>query len=64
MLIIKKFVCQAKKQKSFIELVKILEEDYLRESKYKIISSGSLHNIQEWTTRNIYEGFLIYEKLS
>lgn len=48
----------------FIELLKLLEEYHLIESNYKIISNGSLHHIRELTTRNISEGFLIYEKLS
>lgn len=58
---------KTKIKKCFIELVKLLEEQDLIESKYKIykiISNGSLHETQELTTRNIYEGFVIYEKLS
>jgi len=55
---------KTKIKKCFIELVKVLKEHDLIESKYKIISNGSLHHTQELTTRNISEGFLIYEKLS
>ena len=49
---------------SKIELVKLLEEHDLIESKYKIIFKGSLYDTQQLTTRNISEGFIIYEKLS
>jgi hypothetical protein len=55
---------KTKIKKCFIEFVKVLKEHDLIESKYKIISNGSLHHTQELTTRNIFEGFLIYEKLS
>jgi hypothetical protein len=51
-------------KKSLIELVKLFEKYHLIESRYKILSNGSFHDIQELTTRNISEGFLIYEKLS
>jgi hypothetical protein len=51
-------------KKSLIELLKLLEEYHFIESKYKIISNGSFHHIQELTTRNISEAFVIYEKLS
>jgi len=55
---------KTKVKKCFIELVKVLKEHDLIESKYKIISNGSLRDTQELTTRNISEGSLIYEKLS
>jgi hypothetical protein len=55
---------KTKVKKCFIELVKILEEYDLIESKYKTISKGILHHTQELTPRNISEGFVIYEKLS
>jgi hypothetical protein len=55
---------KTKIKKSFIRLVKVFEEHDLIESKYKIISNGSFHDVQELTTKNISEGFLIYEKLS
>ena len=55
---------KTKIKKHFIELVKVLEEYDLIESKYKIISNGSFHDTQKLTIRNIHEGFLIYEKLS
>lgn len=58
------FKQKTKIKKSFIELLKLLKEYHLIESKYKIISNGSFPHIQELTTRNISEGFLIYEKLS
>ena len=44
-------------KKHFIELVKVLEEYDLIESKYKIISNGSFHDAQELTIRN---SFVIY----
>jgi len=55
---------KTKIKKSFIELVKLLEEHDLIESKYKIFFKGSLYDTQQLTTRNISEGFVIYEKLS
>jgi hypothetical protein len=48
----------------FIELVKILEEYNLIESKYSIFLKGIPHDTQELTLRNISEGFVVYEKLS
>ena len=55
---------KTKIKKHFIELVKVLEEHNLIESKYKIIYNGTFHDTQELTIRNIHEGFVIYEKLS
>ena len=55
---------KTKIKKHFIELVKVLEEYDFIESKYKIISNGSFHDVQELTIKNIHEGFVIYEKLS
>jgi len=48
----------------FIESVKLLEKHHLIESNYKIISNGLLVDIDELTTTNIEQGFVIYEKLS
>ena len=47
----------------FIELVKILEERNFLESNYKIISNGNSHETDQLTTRNISEGFIVFEKL-
>ena len=55
---------KTKLKKCFIELVQILENSGLIESKYKIIFKGILHETQTLTSRNISEGFVIYEKLS
>lgn len=55
---------KTKIKKSFIRLVKVFEEHDLVESKYKIISNGIFHDVQELTTKNISEGFLVYEKLT
>jgi hypothetical protein len=44
--------------------VKLLEESHLIESKYQIISNGSLHHRQQLTPKNSSEGGLIDEKLS
>ena len=51
-------------KKSFIGLVKLLEQHDLIEPKYKILSDGNLYDTQELTSRNISEGFVIYEKLT
>jgi hypothetical protein len=51
-------------KKYFIQLVQLLEKNNLIESKYKIISNGSLHDTHRLTVKNISEGFIIYEKLS
>jgi hypothetical protein len=55
---------KTKIKKSFIGLVKLLEQHDLIEPKYKILSDGNLHDTQELTSRNISEGFVIYEKLT
>jgi len=54
---------KTKIKRSFIELVKLLEQHDLIEPKYKILSNGNLHDTKELTSRNISEGFVIYEKL-
>jgi hypothetical protein len=51
-------------KKSFIKLIEILKESDLIEDDYKILSDSRFHNTQKLTTRNISEGFVIYEKLS
>jgi len=48
----------------FIELVIYFEQHDLIEPKYKIFSNGNIYETQELTSRNISEGFLIYEKLT
>jgi len=55
---------RTKIKRSFIQLIKILEEYDLIENNYKIISNGSLYDTQELTTSNISEGFVVYEKIS
>ncbi len=55
---------KTKIKKSFLEVVKILEEHQLIESKYKIISNGRLLDASKLTIKNISEGFIFYEKLS
>jgi hypothetical protein len=47
----------------FLQLVQFLEENNLIESKYKIIRNGQFDIVDQLTTRNISEGFVIYEKL-
>jgi hypothetical protein len=39
-------------KKSFIELVKILEQHDLIKPKYKILSNGNLHDTQQFTLKN------------
>jgi hypothetical protein len=51
-------------KKSFIRLIKILEEYDLINSNYKIISNGMFYDTEKLTTNNILEGFIVYEKLS
>jgi hypothetical protein len=48
-------------KRSFIQLIRILEEYDLIEDNSKIISNGSLHDRQELTTSNIPEGFVVYQ---
>ena len=48
----------------FIELVSVLKQYNLIESRYKIISNLFFLNKDKLTTNNISEGFVIYEKLS
>jgi hypothetical protein len=55
---------KTKIKKCFIELVKTLEEYDLVESGYKIISNNMYYNTNELTTKNISQGFIIYEKLN
>lgn len=46
----------------FIESIKILKKSDLIEDDYKILSNGRFDNTQELTTKNISEGFTVYEK--
>ena len=55
---------KTKIKKCLIELVKHLEQHDLIEPKDKILSNGNLHDTQELISRNISEGFVIYEKLT
>ena len=55
---------KTKLKKYFIELVKLLEEQNLIESKYKIISNDSRYDTEELTIKNISQGFIFYEKLA
>ena len=47
----------------FIQLVKLFQAHDLIEPHYKVCHGGSYNSVQELTLHNIYEGFLIYEKL-
>lgn len=51
-------------KKLFIQLVGRLKENDLIESNYKIISNGLLLDVDQLTTANIEQGFVLYEKLS
>jgi len=55
---------RTKIKKLFIQLVGRLKENDLIESNSKIISNGLLVNVDELTTSNIRQGFVLYEKLS
>jgi len=50
-------------KKYFIQLVKELEDSNLIESNYKTLMDGSIISVNELTTQNISEGFIIYEKI-
>ena len=51
-------------KKYFIKLVQLFKERDLIEDNYKIISNGHYYLTKEFNTRDISEGFVIYEKLS
>jgi ribosomal protein S24E len=51
-------------KKYFIELVKELKDSNLIESNYKILMDGSIISVNQLTTQNISQGFIIYEKIS
>jgi hypothetical protein len=51
-------------KKYFLELVRELKDSNLIESNYKIIMKGCSISVNELTTQNISEGFIIYEKLN
>jgi len=55
---------KTKIKRSFIGLVKLLEQHDLIEPKYKILSNRNLDDTKELTSRNISEGFVIYEKIT
>ena len=50
-------------KKYFIQLVQLFKEHDLIENNYKIISNGHYYFTKEFNTRDISEGFVIYEKL-
>ena len=45
-------------------MVQIFKEHDLIEDSYKIISNGHYYSTKELNTRDISEGFVIYEKLN
>jgi hypothetical protein len=47
----------------FIKWVEILNQNNLIENKYKIILNGNYHTTNQLDTRNISEGFILYEKI-
>jgi len=49
-------------KKYFIQVVQLFKEQNLIEDNYKIISNGYYSPTKELNTRNISEGFVIYEK--
>jgi len=55
---------KTKIKKYFIQLVGRLKEHDLIQSNYKIISGGKPYHTDQLTPRNIFEGFIVYEKLS
>ena len=55
---------KTKMKKYFIKSVKLFQQYDLIENNYKMISNGFLFDIDLLTSKNISEGFVIYEKLS
>ena len=55
---------RTKIKKLFIQLAARLKEHDLIESNYKIISNGFLIDVDQLTTTNIEQGFVLYEKFS
>ena len=51
-------------KKYFIHLVHLFKKHDLIENSYKIISTTHCYFTKEFNTRDISEGFVIYEKLS
>lgn len=54
---------KTKMKSSFIELVKDFEDKNRIKSNYKTISKHIFYDVDQLTTNNISEGFVIYEKL-
>jgi len=55
---------KTKMKEYFIQSVKLFQQYDLIENNYKIISNGFLFDTNLLTSKNISEGFVIYEKLS
>ena len=51
-------------KKYFIKLVQLFKEQDLIEDNYKIVYNRHYYFTKEFNTRDISEGFVIYEKLS
>ena len=61
--------CLSNQQKTkikeyFIQSIKLFQQYDLIENNYKIVSNGFLLDTDILTSKNISEGFVIYEKLS
>jgi len=52
------------RKKYFIQFIQILQKHQLIDSNYKIIFNGKLYDKDELTSKNISEGFVVYEKLA
>ncbi len=50
-------------KKCFIQLIQLLQDSDLIESNYKIISNNKIYPTNQLTTKNMSEGFIVYEKL-
>lgn len=48
----------------FIQLIQRLKEYNIIESNFKILQDGNFFKTPELTSKNINEGFVIYEKLN
>lgn len=55
---------KTKMKEHFIQSIKLFQQYDLIENNYKIISNGFLLDTDLLTSKNISEGFVIYEKLS
>jgi len=54
---------KTKVKEHFLKSIEVLEKEGLVDSHYQIIIDGKLYDTKELTTRNISEGFVVFEKM-